>query len=131
MLVEPFAGGGSVSLAAVAEGLVPNAHMVELDEQVARFWMVVLSPHAAALAERVVRLELVEQRVRRELERTDGDDVDRAFRFLLRNRVSRAGLTTETSGLLRRGEAGKGLLSRWYPATLAKRILTSRKFLRG
>jgi DNA adenine methylase len=99
--------------------------MVELDEQVARFWMVVLSPRAAALAERVVGLELVEQSVRRELEHTDGDDVDRAFRFLLRNRVSRAGLTTKGSGLLRHGEDGKGLLSRWYPSTLASRIVTA------
>ena len=125
LLVEPFAGGGSVSLAMVAEGVVPRAHLVELDEQVARFWMVVLSPGAPVLAERVSGFHLSEHTVRHELVRTDGDDVDHAFRVRLRNRVSRAGLMTETSGLLRRGENGKGLLSRWYPSTLATRILTA------
>ena len=38
LLVEPFAGGGIVSLTAVMEGLVDRCLMVELDRDVAAFW---------------------------------------------------------------------------------------------
>ena len=53
ILIEPFAGGGIVSLTAVMDGLVERAIMVELDREVAAFW------HAArhqgnALAKRVL-----------------------------------------------------------------------------
>jgi DNA adenine methylase len=125
LLIEAFAGGGSICLAAVAEGLTPRGLMLELDEELARFWAVVLSSRAPVLAQRVVEFELTTDSVRAELERPDGDDVDRAFRLLLRNRVSRGGLLTTGSGLLREGEDGRGLGSRYYPATLARRIMTA------
>ena len=49
---------------------------------------------------------------------------ERAFQCLLRNRTARGGVLSEGAGLIRRGENGKGLRSRWYPETLAKRIQT-------
>jgi DNA adenine methylase len=47
---------------------------------------------------------------------------ERAFQTIIKNRVYRGGILAPGSGLMKLGEAGKGLLSRWYPATLAKRI---------
>lgn len=38
ILIEPFAGGGIVSLTAVMERLVDQAVMVEIDHDVAAFW---------------------------------------------------------------------------------------------
>ena len=38
LLIEPFAGGGTVSLTAVMEGLVDHCLMAELDPDVAAFW---------------------------------------------------------------------------------------------
>src|SRR5690348_9325618 len=47
VLVEPFAGGGIISLTAVFEGLAERAHLVELDPDVASVWKVVLSELSA------------------------------------------------------------------------------------
>jgi DNA adenine methylase len=38
------------------------------------------------------------------------------------NRISRGGVMAPGAGLLKYGEAGKGIHSRWYPETLTKRI---------
>jgi DNA adenine methylase len=43
---------------------------------------------------------------------------------VFRNRTSRGGVITKGAGLIREGEDGNGLSSRWYPDTLAKRIKT-------
>lgn len=42
---------------------------------------------------------------------------------LLKNRVSHGGILAKGAGLLKHGENGKGLLSRWYPQTLRSRIV--------
>ncbi len=53
-----------------------------------------------------------------------GEDFqDRAFATILRNRVQRGGILAPGAGLLKQGENGRGLRSRWYPETLKKRIL--------
>src|SRR5437773_11166918 len=41
-LVEPFTGGGIVSLTALAEGFVEQVTMVERDEDVAAVWQTIL-----------------------------------------------------------------------------------------
>lgn len=43
--------------------------------------------------------------------------------LLWKNRESHGGILANGAGLLKHGENGKGLLSRWYPQTLRKRIL--------
>lgn len=48
---------------------------------------------------------------------------DRAFQTIIRNRVNHAGIMAPGAGLVKNGEAGRGLSSRWYPETLAKRIV--------
>jgi DNA adenine methylase len=121
-LIEPFAGGGIVGLTAVFEDLVDHVTMVELDEQVAAVWEVVLNGHGEALANRIVEFELTEEAVRETLSASDGSVVDQAFRTILKNRVNSGGILAPGASLLKHGENGKGLRSRWYPETLHNRI---------
>jgi DNA adenine methylase len=46
-----------------------------------------------------------------------------AFQTILRNRVNHGGILAPGSGLLKHGENGKGIKSRWYADTLYKRIV--------
>ncbi len=122
-LIEPFAGGGIVSLTAVFEGLVEQAVMVEIDENVGSVWYAILNGHAQWLANRIVEFDLTPENVREVLASSPSSLEDRAFQTLLKNRVVHGGILAPGSGLIKQGENGKGLKSRWYPATLAKRIM--------
>lgn len=44
------------------------------------------------------------------------------FHTLLRNRTCHGGILAPGSGVLKHGENGRGIRSRWYPETLRKRI---------
>src|SRR5439155_26270 len=48
--------------------------------------------------------------------------IERALNILIRNRLSHGGIIAPGAGLLCEGEAGRGMLSRWYPETLSRRI---------
>lgn len=122
LLIEPFAGGGSVSLTAAAEGLAARVLMGELDPNVAAVWTVLIDGDAETLARTIESFHLCETTVRAALAEPPQSDVDRAFQTILRNRVHRGGIMASRAGLMRRGERGKGLGSRWYPETLARRI---------
>lgn len=122
LMVEPFAGGGIVSLTAAFEDLVDTALMVELDETVACVWEAILNGHGEALADRVLAFDICEASVRTLLDASDLDGTERALQTIVRNRVSRGGIMAPGAGLVKHGENGRGLRSRWYPATLAKRI---------
>lgn len=122
MLVEPFAGGAAVSLAVVREGLVDSALFAECDKDVAATWKTILNGEAEWLAARIRAFRMTRGRVESVLSRTPTSRRGRAFRCLLRNRTARGGVIAEGAGLIRKGENGNGLGSRWYPNTLAKRI---------
>jgi len=122
-LIEPFAGGGIVGLTAAFEALADGVVLVELDEDVAAVWQTILNGDAQWLAERIVRFELTAESARRELARRRTSTRQRAFRTLLKNRVHHGGIMARGSRMIRRGEAGKGVASRWYPETLKRRIL--------
>lgn len=121
-LVEPFVGGGSVSLSAAAEDLVEHVTMVELDDEVAAVWRVVVEGDAEQLAQRIVDFELSLENVQRVLQGDSASLDDKAFRTILKNRVNRGGIMAPGAGLIKVGEGGKGIHSRWYPETLQKRI---------
>lgn len=53
-LIEPFAGGGIISLSAVFESLVDTALMVELDHEIAAVWETILDGNADWLANRIL-----------------------------------------------------------------------------
>jgi DNA adenine methylase len=45
-----------------------------------------------------------------------------ALQTIVRNRTAHGGILADGAGVIKVGEAGKGILSRWYPKTLASRI---------
>ncbi len=122
-LIEPFAGGGIVSLTAAFEALTQKVLMVELDAEVAAVWQTILNGQGEWLAERIVNFSLTPEAVKTELLSEPVEARDQAFKTILRNRVNHGGILAPGSGVLKHGENGKGLASRWYPATLKKRIL--------
>lgn len=124
VLVEPFGGGAGSSLIAVNEGLVEEAVFAEIDPDVAATWETVLNGHAKWLVDEIVAFRISRKSVEAKLGEVPKTIHDRAFQCLLRNRTTRGGVLSAGAGLIRRGEDGKGLKSRWYPETLAIRIQT-------
>lgn len=121
-LVEPFAGGGIIALTAAFENLADKVVITELDEDVAAVWETLISGDFEKLAKRILKFELTLTNVERALGKAPKDTPDKAFQTILRNRVSHGGIMAPGSGLIKHGENGKGVSSRWYPETLAKRI---------
>jgi len=127
-LIEPFAGGGIVSLTAVFEGLAKRATMVELDEEVASVWHTILNGDAQWLANRIARFRPSRESVKRVVGEQRASLEHKAFATIVRNRVTRGGILAPGAGLVKLGENGRGLLSRWYPRTLRRRILAIAAF---
>lgn len=121
ILIEPFAGGGIVSLTAVMERLVDQAVMVEIDHDVAAFWHAAL--RNGELIASWVREFDPSREVLREWETSRPRCVnEHGFRTLVLNRTRRGGILANGASYMRSGENGKGILSRWYPETLARRL---------
>ncbi len=121
--VEPFAGGGIVGLTAAFEELASHVTMVELDQRVAAVWKTILTGDAVWLAERIRHFDLTRETVDAELSKKPETDEELAFQTILCNRINHGGILAPGSGVLNHGENGKGIRSRWYPDTLARRIL--------
>ncbi len=121
-LVEPFAGGAIISLTAAFEALAGQVFFSEMDGGVAAVWKVVLNGRADWLAKEIEGFDLTEKRVRAVLGRAATTVPELAFQTLLRNRVQRGGIMAPGAGLVKTGEANRGLAARWYPETLARRI---------
>lgn len=122
LLVEPFAGGGIISLTAIFENLVDSVLMVELDEDIAAVWQAVVAGDSRWLATRILNFELEREAVIEEIAKRPKSNRKRAFQTILKNRTYHGGILAEGSGLLKYGESGKGIRSRWYPKTLARRF---------
>ena len=122
ILIEPFAGGGIISLTALFEEFVSRVVMVEIDEEIAAVWQSVVDGHAEWIAKRILSFELTKESVIDEISRTNVDLREKAFQTILKNRTFHGGILAEGSGFLKYGENGKGIRSRWYPATLSKRF---------
>ncbi len=123
MLMEPFAGGGSVSLTVAFEELADHVVMVEKDEYVSAVWETVLNGGNQNLVDRILDYDITPEGVQADLARSDVTLEEKAFQTILRNRVNHGGILAPGTGILKHGENGKGLKSRWYPETLQKRIL--------
>lgn len=122
VLVEPFAGGGIVGLTAGFEGLAEHVVLVERDAGIASVWHTILGGQATWLADRILNFELSHESVANVLRTDPTTQRERAFAVILRNRVQRGGIMAPGAGLVKTGENGRGLNSRWYPETLARRI---------
>lgn len=122
-LIEPFAGGGIVSLTAAFEQLSDSVIMVERDEQVAAVWETILNGGCNWLADRIMNFDLTLETVQEELAKTNVSREEIAFQTILRNRVNHGGILAPGTGFIKCGENGKGIKSRWYPETLHKRLV--------
>ena len=137
LLIEPFVGGGIVSLTAAFEDLVERVLMVELDDEIAAVWDTIISGEGKWLANRILHFEMSKENAINEITRHPQDRKEKAFQTIIKNRTFHGGILAAGSGFLKNGEAGKGVLSRWYPATLAKRfndinlVLSKLRFQQG
>jgi len=122
ILIEPFAGGGIISLTAAFEDLADHIIMVEMDDGVASLWETILSADSEWLVERILSFDLSFESVREEQAKTPLSRRELGFQTLLRNRTSHGGILAPGSGIIKNGENGRGIQSRWYAQTLAKRI---------
>lgn len=121
LFIEPFSGGGIASLSVVFEQLAPQVVMAELDEYVGAVWKVILTD-ADWLIERILGFEINLDRVQQVLSQHPTTLREKAFQTILRNRVQRGGIMAPGASLMKAGESGRGIGSRWYPKTLASRI---------
>lgn len=122
LLIESFAGGGSIGLASIFEDYAAQLLLVEKDPAVAAVWHTILSDDAPWLCRAIRDFTPTEATVAHALDNTPGSTRQLAFQTILRNRVQHGGILAPGAGRMRAGERGKGLTSRWYPQTLATRI---------
>jgi DNA adenine methylase len=122
LLIEPFAGGGIVSLTTIFERFADKVLMVELDKEVAAVWETILGDDAEWLAKRIESFEMSLDSAKELVTSTPKKTRDIAFRTIVKNRTFHGGILAAGSTFLKHGENGRGVLSRWYPQTLAKRI---------
>jgi DNA adenine methylase len=122
LLIEPFAGGGIVSLTAAFEDLAEKIIMSEIDPEIASVWEVIFNEGNNRLANRIYKFELTNENIKLELEKNSNDLEHQAFCTILKNRVLHGGIIAKGAGFIKNGENGKGIGSRWYPKTLHDRI---------
>lgn len=122
LLIEPFAGGAIIGLTAAFEALAERVLLIERDPTVAVVWEVILGKDADALCGRILNFEMSSNNVKAALSKRARTKLDRAFSTLLRNRVQHGGILAPGASVMKEGENGKGIGSRWYPDTLARRI---------
>lgn len=120
---EPFAGGAIVGLSVAAERLAQHVTLVELDEDVAAVWKVIIEGDAEWLAYRILNFDLTPANADRVLDEVAPTLQERAFQTILKNRIHHGGILAPGAGRIKTGENGRGINSRWYPETLCRRIL--------
>lgn len=121
--IEPFAGGGIVSLTVADLRLADHVTMVEKDEQIAAVWKTILEGDSQWLANEITSFEVTTQSVIARLKEPGSTLRERAFQTILKNRTYHGGIIAPGLAPLKNGENGRGIRSRWYPETLKKRIL--------
>ena len=128
ILIEPFAGGAIVSLTGVMEDLVNAAVMIEIDRDVAAFWRSALE-NKGELQERIMQFHPTVEQLRELEEFTPSTVLEHGFRTLVFNRTRRGGILAPGASFSRDGENGRGVMSRWYPETLAARLSTIQEYV--
>lgn len=120
--IEPFAGGAIVGLTCAFEELADKVILAEKDDDIAAVWQAILGDDGKWLARHILHFELTRENVAKTLSRGGSSLREKAFITLLKNRLHHGGILAEGAGLIKNGENGKGLMSRWYPSTLSRRI---------
>lgn len=122
LFIEPFCGGGICSLSVASENLADHVIMVELDKNVASVWQTILSENAFWLIDKILEFPEDSELAGHIINSDPTETRDLAFQTIIRNRLLHGGILAPGSRMIKNGEKGRGPFSRWYPATLAKRI---------
>ena len=122
VFIEPFAGGGIISLTVANENLADHIIMVEIDDEIAAVWKTVFYGDTDWLINRILSFDMTIENVNCILTVDYATNEEKAFRTIIKNRTFHGGILAKGSGLIKYGENGKGISSRWYPKTLARRI---------
>jgi DNA adenine methylase len=122
IFIEPFAGGGIVSLTMANENLAEHIIMVEIDEEIASVWKTVFYGDIEWLIHKIISFDMTIENVNAILGGEYFCNEEKAFKTIIKNRTFHGGILAKGSGLIKYGENGKGINSRWYPQTLAKRF---------
>ncbi|MDR3089923.1 MAG: DNA adenine methylase [Desulfobulbaceae bacterium] len=122
VLIEPFAGGGIISLTALFDRLVERVVMAELDADVAAVWQAIVDGQSHWLAEKILHFALTKESVIDAITKRPGSVREKAFQTILKNRTLHGGILAAGAGFIKSGENGRGIGSRWYPMTLARRL---------
>lgn len=122
-LIEPFAGGGIIALTAVAEHYFDHVTMVELDDDMAAAWETILSDNCPWLIKQISDFSVTADNINSAIAHANDGTKERGFATIVRNRTNHGGILAKGSGMIKTGENGRGLSSRWYPSTLVKRIV--------
>jgi DNA adenine methylase len=85
--MEPFAGGGIVSLTVACENLVDRTTMVEKDEDVAAVWQAILNGSAEWLADEIAHFQLTPDSAKAAIAQVDESWACRAFATIIKNQV--------------------------------------------
>ena len=100
-LIEPFVGGGIVSLSAAFENLAKQVTMVELDEEVASVWKIILSEENKWLTDKILNFDLTPDNANIELSKDGKQTKDTAFCTILKNRIFHGGILAKGSGMIK------------------------------
>ena len=73
LLIEPFTGGGTVSLTAAFEDMVDQVLMIELDSEVAAVWQTILCNDYKWLVDEIVHFDLTQENVVAVIEKNENE----------------------------------------------------------
>lgn len=119
--VEPFAGGGIISLTIAAENLAEKIVMVEIDQEVSSVWKTIFE-EPEYLCRKIESFQINRNNVETILNQKPDTVYELGFKTIVKNRTHHGGKLAPGASLVKAGENGNGLKSRWYPKTLIKRI---------
>ena len=101
--------------------------MTDLDRDLASFWRTILE-YSDDIIERIQSFTLSRESVERIDQEASQSIVDHGFRTLVLNRTQYGDVLTLDASLIKIGENGAGIESRWYPKTLVNRLKAIAEF---
>lgn len=108
-LIEPFAGGGIISLTAVAEHYFNHATMVEIDDDMAAAWQTMLSKEDFPwLIDRIGNFVVTAEDINESCIRASLGIKERGFSTIVRNRTNHGGILAKGSGMIKQEKADEG-----------------------
>lgn len=122
--IEPFTGGGAMSISLLEAGIAKQAILNDLDPLVSAFWTVVFSDHHYELADRILDANVTLAEWERQRAANPANIIDKAFKCIFLNRTSFSGSLNPSAGPLG-GKAQKSANTidcRWNAEELAERI---------